>query len=183
MRVIAGTAKSIKLVTLEEDTTRPTTDRIKETLFNMIQFDIPNCVFLDLFSGSGAIAIEALSRGAKKGVFVDNNPKAIRCIKENLKRTNFTNRSLVIDKDVLAYIRDLDKAMVFDIIFIDPPYNQELERDVLTALSESTLLHNHSIIIVEASIKTSFDYANDISLKITKEKKYKKNKHVFLKSK
>ena len=86
MRVISGTAKSIQLLTLDGDTTRPTTDRIKETLFNMIQFDIPNCTFLDLFSGSGAIGIEALSRGAKQAVFVDKSPKAIKCIKENIKR-------------------------------------------------------------------------------------------------
>ena len=85
MRVIAGTARSLKLKTIEGLETRPTTDRIKETLFNMINLDIPGARFLDLFSGSGAIGIEALSRGAKEAVFIDNNRKCIDCINYNLE--------------------------------------------------------------------------------------------------
>ena len=86
MRVIAGSARRLTLKTIEGMDTRPTTDRIKETLFNMIQNDIYGCTFLDLFSGSGAIGIEALSRGAKEAVFVEKNPKAADCIRDNLKR-------------------------------------------------------------------------------------------------
>lgn len=85
MRVIAGSARRLTLKTIEGMDTRPTTDRIKETLFNMIQNDIYGCTFLDLFSGSGAIGIEALSRGAKEAVFVEKNPKAADCIRDNLK--------------------------------------------------------------------------------------------------
>ena len=96
----AGTAKSIQLGTLDGRETRPTTGRIKETLFNIIQLDVPNCIFLDLYSGSGAIGIEALSRGAKKAYFVDNNPDAVKCIKRNLKRTNLEDGSVVLQSDV-----------------------------------------------------------------------------------
>ena len=87
MRVIAGSARRLLLKTIDGLDTRPTTDRIKETLFNMLQNDIPGCIFLDLFSGSGAIGIEALSRGAREAVLVENNPKAVSCIRENLKTT------------------------------------------------------------------------------------------------
>ena len=92
MRVVAGSAKSLKLKTIEGMETRPTQDRIKETLFNMIQYDIAGCTFLDLFSGSGAIGIEAISRGVKKAVFVENNPNAIQCIMENLKKTQLEDQ-------------------------------------------------------------------------------------------
>ena len=84
MRVIAGTARSLPLKTIDGPETRPTTDRIKETLFNMLQMDVPGCRFLDLYAGSGAIGIEALSRGARQSVFVEHNPKAAQCIRENL---------------------------------------------------------------------------------------------------
>lgn len=181
MRVIAGTAKSIQLATIEEKGIRPTTDRIKETLFNIIQFDVPNCNFLDLFSGSGAIGIEALSRGAKQAVFVDNSPKAIKCINENIKKTNFNDRSKILNTDALASIHELDNhGMQFDIIFIDPPYNQYFERDILKKISNSKLIHDKSIIIVEATMKTDFDYMDCLSLNIIREKKYKTNKHVFI---
>lgn len=181
MRVIAGTAKSIQLTTLKENGTRPTTDRIKETLFNIIQFDIPNCTFLDLFCGSGAIGIEALSRGAKQAVFVDNNPKAIKCVKENINKTNFNDRSKILNTDVLISIHDLDNhGMQFDIIFIDPPYNQCFEKDILKEISNSKLIHDKSIIIVETAIQTEFDYMDTLSLDVFKVKKYKTNKHVFI---
>ena len=89
MRVIAGTRRSLPLKSLEGDTTRPTADRYKETLFNVLQTDIPGCRFLDLFAGSGAIGIEALSRGARHAVFVENNRKAMAVIKENIHFTKF----------------------------------------------------------------------------------------------
>mgnify|MGYP002709412550 CR=1 FL=1 len=96
MRVIAGSAKHLNLKTIEGLDTRPTTDRIKETLFNMLQTDIPGCRFLDLFSGSGAIGIEALSRGAREAVFVESNPKAATCIRENLQFTQLQEHAEVL---------------------------------------------------------------------------------------
>ena len=91
MRIIAGTARSMPLKTIEGKDTRPTTDRIKETLFNILQMDVPGAVFLDLFAGSGGIGLEAVSRGAKKAVFVENSKKAAACIQENIRFTKFTS--------------------------------------------------------------------------------------------
>ena len=96
MRVIAGTARHLKLKTIEGINTRPTTDRIKETLFNMLSYDVEGSRFLDLFSGSGAIGIEALSRGARAAVFVENNRKAARCIRENLEHTHLAERAVPV---------------------------------------------------------------------------------------
>ena len=101
MRVIAGTARRLKLVTPEGNDTRPTQDRIKETLFNMIQNQVPGAVFIDLFAGSGGIGIEALSRGAVRAVFVENNVNAYKCILENLKTTHFEEQATVLKQDVV----------------------------------------------------------------------------------
>ena len=184
MRVIAGTAKSIKLNSLEGIHTRPTTDRIKETLFNMIHNNIIDSTFLDLFSGSGGIGIEALSRGAKEAVFIDNNSRAIQCIKENLQRTKLYELSKVYQLDALSSINKLEKEnMIFDILFIDPPYNKNIERQILSVIANSRIINQESIIIVETDIKTSFDYLDDCQMEIYKEKKYKTNKHVFIRVK
>lgn len=102
MRIIAGTARSLPLKTVEGMDTRPTTDRIKETLFNMIQRDMPGCYFLDLFAGSGQIGLEAVSRGGAYAVFVENNKKAAACIEENIRFTKFQDRCRLISADVLA---------------------------------------------------------------------------------
>ena len=129
MRVIAGSAKRLLLKTIEGMDTRPTTDRIKETLFNMLQPQIPGCLFLDLFSGSGAIGIEALSRGAKTAVFIENNPKAADCIRENLQRTHLEEGALVMNCDVIAGLKRLEgRNYRFGLIFMDPPYNMDLEK-------------------------------------------------------
>lgn len=181
MRVIAGKAKSLKLKTIEGESTRPTTDRIKETLFNMIQYDICDCTFLDLFSGSGSIGIEALSRGASKCYFVENNKKAIACINENLKYTKLINQSKVMNIDAFTSINRLEtEKVVFDIVFMDPPYDKLLEKEVLTRLSDSSIINDDTMIIVEASLNTKFDYVSTLNMKVIKEKKYKTNKHVYI---
>lgn len=140
MRVIAGKARRIPLVTVKGMETRPTTDRTKETLFNMIAHGLCDCTFLDLFSGSGAIGIEAISRGVKKAVFVENNPNAIQCIMENLKKTQLEDQAEVIREDVFSALRRLDGREKFDYVFMDPPYNHMLEKEVLTYLAKSDLL-------------------------------------------
>ncbi|NLJ89898.1 MAG: 16S rRNA (guanine(966)-N(2))-methyltransferase RsmD [Clostridiales bacterium] len=181
MRVIAGTAKSIKLDTISGDKTRPTTDRTKETLYNMIQYDVPDCIFLDLFCGSGAIGIEALSRGAKQAFFIENNKDAITVTKTNLKKTKLDDRAIVIKSDARSSIGELERYNTkFDIIFMDPPYNKSLEEDILLALEDSSLIHDKTIIIVEASKETEFEYLDKTSLHVYKEKKYKTSKHVFI---
>ncbi|MCD7968346.1 MULTISPECIES: 16S rRNA (guanine(966)-N(2))-methyltransferase RsmD [Hungatella] len=181
MRVIAGKARRLLLKTIDGLDTRPTTDRIKETLFNILNPDLPGSTFLDLFSGSGGIGIEALSRGADRAVFIEMNPKAAECIRENLQTTKFTDESIVMNCDVLTGLKRLEgKDYVFDFVFMDPPYGKELERQVLTFLSASPLISEDTLIIVEADLKTGFDYLESLGLECRREKIYKTNKHVFI---
>ncbi len=180
MRVIAGSAKRLRLKTLEGMDTRPTTDRIKETLFNMIGPGMYDCIFLDLFSGSGGIGIEALSRGAREAVFVENNPKAMAVIRENLKFTRLEQKAVTVTRDVMAALYQMEGEKVFDFIFMDPPYDRGLERKVLEYLAESELVYEDTVIIVEASKDTDLSYAEDLGFDIVREKVYKTNKHVFL---
>ncbi|BDZ82588.1 RNA methyltransferase [Claveliimonas bilis] len=180
MRVIAGSAKRLQLKTLDGMDIRPTTDRIKETLFNMLSPYLYDCIFLDLFAGSGGIGIEALSRGAMEAVFVEKNPKAMACIRENLKYTRLDRKALTISSDVMTALYRLEGEKQFDFIFMDPPYNQELEKKVLEYLADSQLLSDEGVIIVEASKDTSFDYLAELGFALIKEKVYKTNKHVFI---
>ena len=180
MRVIAGKARSIPLKTVEGQDTRPTTDRIKETLFNVLHNELADCFFIDLFSGSGGIGIEALSRGARKAVFVEKAPKAVACIKENLVKTKMENDAVVMASDAVSAIYRLDGGEPADFIFMDPPYNQQLEQQVLEALKDSTLVDEYTTIIIEADLHTDFSYVEDLGYEITKQKKYKTNQHVFL---
>lgn len=181
MRVIAGSAKRLLLKTIDGMDTRPTTDRIKETLFNMMQNDLYGCTFLDLFSGSGGIGIEALSRGAKLAVLVEKSPKAAACIRDNLKTTHLEDRAAVMVCDVMAALPKLEeKQLVFDIIFMDPPYNQLLEKTVLQYLAHSSLIHEDTLIIVEASKETDGGYLSQLGFTLQKEKVYKTNKHLFI---
>lgn len=181
MRVIAGTARHLPLKTVEGMETRPTTDRIKETLFNMIQNQIPGCRFLDLFSGSGAIGIEALSRGAAEAVLIENQKKAITCIRDNLEFTRLKDRAVVMECDVMDGIGRLEaKKQVFDFIFMDPPYHHQWEKQVLAELSRRGLADENTIVIVEASLETEFSYVEEMGFEIIKQKRYKTNQHVFL---
>lgn len=180
MRIIAGTARSLPLKTIEGIDTRPTTDRIKETLFNMLQNEVPSAYFLDLFAGSGQIGLEALSRGAKYAVFVENNKKAAACIEDNICFTKFTEQSKLIQSDVMTALRSLEGKYQFDIIFMDPPYKQEHEKQVLEYLKNSSLIHEDTLIIAEASLETTFDYLEDLGYNLIKYKKYKTNAHAFI---
>lgn len=180
MRVIAGTRRSMPLKTIDGLATRPTQDRTKETLFNVIQNDVPGSMFLDLFSGSGAIAVEALSRGAKKAYLVENNREAAACIRDNLTFTKLSDDAVLMETDALTALRRLEGKAVFDIIFMDPPYNHGYEREVLSYLSDSKLIDEYSIIVVEASNETGFDYLDGLGFTAYKIKKYKNNMHIFI---
>lgn len=180
MRVIAGSARRLQLKTLEGMETRPTTDRIKETLFNMINLDVIQCRFLDCFSGSGGIGIEALSRGASEAVFIERSPKAAECIRQNLRTTRLEDRASLMVCDIMSGLRRLEGKGPFHIIFMDPPYDHQWERKVLEYLQTSDLADEDTMIIVEASLNTDFSYAESIGFAVTRDKKYKTNKHVFL---
>lgn len=180
MRIIAGTARSLPLKTVEGLDTRPTTDRIKETLFNIIQDEIPGCYFLDLFAGSGQMGLEAVSRGAQYAVFVENNKKAAACVEDNIRFTKFTKETKLYNSDVLSALRAMEGKYRFDIIFMDPPYKQEFEYDVLSYLKDSSLLKENGIIIVEASLDTAFDYLPDMGFTLKRLKTYKTNEHAFI---
>jgi 16S rRNA (guanine966-N2)-methyltransferase len=182
MRVIAGSARSLKLKTIEGMDTRPTTDRIKETLFNMIaHYGILDVRFLDLFSGSGGIGIEALSRGAKEAVFVERNPAAVACIQDNLNFTRLKERARVLKMDVFAALKNLEREAPFDYIFMDPPYGHDLEKRALQYLSDSRLVNSDTLIIVEASAETDFSYLTGLGFCVTRQKNYKTNMHLFIK--
>jgi len=184
MRVIAGTARSLKLETLDSMDTRPTTDRIKETLFNILSPDIPDAVFLDLFSGSGAIAIEALSRGARRAVLVEQNRKAVSCINRNLAFTRLSDRADVMTGDVIRAITSLEQTkQTFDLIFMDPPYGKLLEKEALTRLAGSQILAPSCKIIVEASLDTEFGYLDTLGFELIRVKSYKTNMHLFIQEK
>lgn len=147
----------------------------------MLQPHLCDCNFLDLFSGSGGIGIEALSRGAKYAALVDNGQQAVLCIRENLKRTKLEEYADVLQTDVFQGLRMLDaKKKYFHVVFADPPYNCELEKRVLEELKNTQLVDRQSLIIFEASLDTDLSYIEDLGYSIDRVKKYKTNKHVFL---
>ena len=180
MRVIAGKAKRIPLVAPPGSDTRPTTDRIKETLFNILQDDIGDCRFIDLFAGSGGIGIEALSRGAESAIFVENDRTALKYIKQNLEKTRFTDAAKVVQTDVITYIaRYADEPA--GIIFADPPYRKGFEERLLQALVASKAVSDDTLIIIEAALDTETDFIDEDVYEILRIKDYKSNRHIFLK--
>lgn len=184
MRVIAGKARRLPLKAVPGLDTRPTIDKIKETLFNILAPYVPGAMFLDLFCGSGGIGIEALSRGALKCAFVDNSSKAVRCLKDNLAFTKLYDDAIILQKNALAAINELAlRKMKFDIVYIDPPYFEELEEETLSALASSGLIDNESIIIIEATKSNDLNFIKNSPYEITREKIYKTNRHYFLRLK
>ena len=147
MRVIAGKAKGVVLKTPDGMLTRPTADRVKEALFSVIQFDLPGAVVLDLFGGTGQLGIEALSRGAKRAVFVDQQSKACDLIRENLRKTKFDREGQVVRSDYMDYLKRCRET--FDIILLDPPYAEVFLENALKCITEIDILHSGGIIVTE----------------------------------
>ena len=150
MRVITGKARGVVLKTPDGLATRPTTDRVKEALFNIIQFDIPTAKVLDLFGGPGQLGIEALSREAKSAVFVDEREDACRLIRENLKRTKLEPYGRVVRSDYMAYLKTCTDK--FDIILLDPPYAEVFLENSLKMITEIDILQSGGIIVTERPI-------------------------------
>lgn len=148
MRVISGKARGLKLNTIEGDSTRPTRDMVKEALFSILMNEIPNSRFLDLFAGSGAIGIEALSRGADFCMFIDANSKCIKVIKENIEKAKFSEITEVYNTDYKNALNKI-KQNEFDIIYVDPPYNKNMGIDAINIISERDILKENGIIVLE----------------------------------
>lgn len=150
MRVISGKARGTKLNTIESNLTRPTLDRVKESLFNILQNNIESSVVLDLFAGSGAIAIEFLSRGASKAYLCDKSQDACKIIKQNLEKTRMIDSSVILNKDYKKCLEEFKKINEkFDIIFLDPPYEADLAIDAIKRIKELNLIKEQGSIIIE----------------------------------
>lgn len=181
MRVIAGSARRLLLEAPRGMDTRPTQDIIKETLFNMLQPLLYDCSFLDLFAGSGAIGIEALSRGAREACFSDFSKEAVKCIKNNLEHTHFTEEGKVYAMDYTAALRQMEfDGKHFDVVYLDPPYGKGLEIQALTILANSKMIDGDTTIVVETSLETDPSEYEALGFRMKKDKTYKTNRHVFL---
>ena len=168
MRVISGSARGKKLLCAEGLDVRPTLDRVKESIFNMIAFDLPEKNVLDLFSGSGALGIEALSRGAQSCTFIDKSAQSVNITKKNLEATHLLDSASVLNCDSIDFLKNTDKK--FDIIFIDPPYESDLYEKSLNAIKESGILADDGFIVLEYDATTPNFSADNFS--IIKEKHY-----------
>ena len=171
MRVISGKARGVTLKTPAGMATRPTADRVKEAIFSIIQFDLPGASVLDLFGGTGQLGIEALSRGAKSAVFIDERDDACKLIKENLKRTKLESQGQIIRSDYSAYLKSASQK--FDIIFLDPPYAEVFLENSLNLITQIDILQSGGIIVTERPIEKALllDFAG-----YTRSKDYKYGK-------
>ena len=185
MRVISGIARGTHLACVDEDFVRPTLDRVKESLFNMIQTRILDATVLDLFAGSGALGIECLSRGAKQAVFCDKSPKCINIIKQNLKKTKFEEKACILNKDFKKCLEILAKdKKVFDILFVDPPYKLDIAVKSIYYILNSNLLAKGGIIIVETDEEDrDLKELESMDIDIYNIKRYGRVKLIFLKRK
>lgn len=181
MRVISGFARGKKLVSLEGMDTRPTLDRVKEALFNILQFDIQGKNVLDLFAGSGAIGIEAISRGAKSATFCDNSTDAIKIIKINIKNTRSIEKATVLNKDFAQALEFLaNKNSVFDIIYLDPPYKTEFASIAIDKILELNLLSKDGTIILETDDASKIETIKRDGIKIFDKRKYGRALLIFI---
>ena len=181
MRIISGKSRGTKLYSLEGDTTRPTLDRVKESLFNIIQNEIQESVFLDLFSGSGAIGLEFLSRGAKRAVLCDSSKDAIKIIKQNVQKTHFEEKVEVYNMEFTKLVERLQNQK-FDIIYIDPPYATDFIKISLEKIIEYELVNENTKIIVETDDETRIlNQIEKMDVEITDKRKYGRATIIFLK--
>lgn len=183
MRIISGKAKGTKLFTLEGKLTRPTLDRVKESIFNIIQKEIKNSIFLDLFAGSGAIGLEAASRGAKKAILCDKNKEAVQIIKKNIEKTH-------LEKDVELYFNDYKIVLEnkirdkIDLIYIDPPYESDDAIQALKIIIEKQLITKDSLIMIETDRRKEIEEKlSTIKIEIKDIRKYGRAEIFFLKEK
>ena len=175
MRIIAGKANRKALVTLPgEEITRPTIDRVKEGLFSAIQFEISGRRVLDLFSGSGQIGLEAVSRGAESAVLVDSSLDAIGIIKKNARNTNLAPQCKILKADYSEYLKSASGKDRFDLIFLDPPYSFDMRKAVLKRLTKADIFNEGAIIVCETDVDICPENENLYNLTFKKKYKYGK---------
>lgn len=179
MRVIAGSARRLLLTAPDGLDTRPTQDKIKETLFNILQMQVPGSVFLDICAGSGGIGIEAISRGAKRAYFIENNRAAVSCIQQNLHRTGFEEQAVILKQDAVAALRHVHEKEV-DLVYLDPPYQSDLAKRVLTVLDAQPYITDDTCIVVETSLESDFSFIEETGFEIYREKDYRSQRHLFI---
>lgn len=168
MRVISGSRRGKKLIGFEGEKIRPTTDRVKESIFNIIAQYVPSAVTLDLFGGTGALSCEALSRGAKRAVIVDSSDESLAVIRKNIKMLDFEDRCSIIKADAFGYLDSINES--FDVIFLDPPYNKGFIEPVLEKIAQCGILAKDGIIMLESD---TTDMHEDIDgLVIDRQRKY-----------
>ena len=181
MRIISGTARGTKLFTLEGETTRPTLDRVKESMFNIIQNEVKNSIFIDLFSGSGAIGLEAASRGAKRVILCDKSKQAINIISKNIEKTHLKEKVELYNLDYELLLKTKIKEQA-DIIYIDPPYKSDFAINAVNIILENGLVSEHSTIIIETDEEEKIlRELEKIEIKITDKRKYGRAILIFLK--
>ena len=181
MRVISGKARGKKLISLDGMNTRPTLDRVKEALFNIIQFDIADKNILDLFAGSGAIGIEAISRGARAVTFCDNSADAIRIINTNIKETRSTEQATVLNKDYISALKYLAKRdEKFDIVYLDPPYKTDFANKAIEEIINLNLLSKDGIIILETDNAEKEEEIKNERIEIFDKRKYGRAILIFI---
>ena len=175
MRIITGRARGIRLDTLDGEETRPTSERVKEAVFSMLQFDIEGREVLDLFSGSGQMGLEAVSRGAAAATLVDKSKNAIRIIEKNAEKTKLREYCHIVNSDSLDFIRR-NKGKKYDIIFIDPPYASGLYIPVLKSLYEYEMIKPTSLIVCESDFEKLLESDNELQhiYSVKKSSKYSK---------
>ena len=174
MRIITGRARGTRLVTLEGNNTRPTSERVKEAVFSMIQFDIEGRQVLDLFAGSGQMGLEAISRGALKATFVDNSKSAVAVIKQNVSKTHFESESNVVLANAEDYLKRIKGREKFDLVFIDPPYAMGVQAKMLELLIDNELVKPTSTIVCESGEEDIFNDTPTLAerFEIIKKAKY-----------
>lgn len=180
MRVISGTARGTKLNSIENLSTRPTLDRVKEALFSIIQTHLQGSNILDLFAGSGALGIECLSRGAKHCTFCDKSYQSIKMLKQNLQKTKFEDKATILVEDYKKCVQTI-KENKFDIIFIDPPYKLDIAVKSIKLILEYEIFAKDGIIILETDEEErELKELEDIKLEVYDVRKYGRVKLIFL---
>lgn len=182
MRVISGKARGTKLNTVNELTTRPTLDRVKEAIFNIVQNKIEDAIILDLFSGSGAIGIEFLSRGCEKAYLCDISKKVVNIINQNLEKTHLKENAVVYNTDYKRCLQDLQKQnLQFDIIYIDPPYKDNIAVDAVKRILSYGLLKEKGLIIIETDEKNrDIEELEKLDIQINECRKYGRANLIFI---